>query len=106
MIPLFDYGDIKDEHKSAAEECAKLVESLNPLVASLIREKFKIVEPKRLPIEESEFYKISTDFGLSVAPQGYMVGPDGIQIPMVAICAEITKFDQFLEYYKNLLCNK
>ena len=104
MIPLFDYGDIKDEHKSAAEECAKLVESINPPVASLIRERFKIVEPKRLPLEDSEFYRIATGFGLGVAPQGYMVGPDGVQIPMVAICAEITKFDQFLEHYKNLLC--
>lgn len=103
MIPLFDYGDIKDEHKSAAEECAKLVESINPPVASLIRERFKIVEPKRLPLEDSEFYKVATGFGLGVAPQGYMVGPDGVQIPMVAICAEITKFDQFLEHYKTLM---
>ena len=104
MIPLFDYGDIKDEHKSAAEECAKLVESINPPVASLIRERFKIVEPQRLPLEDSEFYKIATGFGLGVAPQGYMVGPDGVQIPMVAICAEITKFDDFLSHYKDLLC--
>ena len=49
MIPVFDYGSIKEEHKSAAEECAKLVESINPPVASLIRERFQIVEPKRLP---------------------------------------------------------
>jgi len=109
MIPVFDYGNIKDEHKFAAEECAKLVESINPPVASLIRERFQIVEPNRLPLEDSEledseFYKIATGFGLGVAPQGYMVGPDGVQIPMVAICAEITKFDQFLEHYKNLLC--
>ena len=104
MIPLFDYGDIKDEHKSAAEECAKLVESINAPVASLIRERFKIIEPKRLPLEDSEFYKVATGFGLGVAQQGYMVGPDGVQIPMVAICAEITKFDQFLEHYKDLLC--
>jgi len=104
MIPLFDYGNIKDEHKFAAEECAKLVESINPPVASLIRERFKIVEPKRLPLEDSEFYKVATGFGLGVAQQGYMVGPDGIQVPMVAVCAEITKFDQFLEHYKNLLC--
>ena len=104
MIPVFDYGSIKDEHKSAAEECAKLVESINPPVASLIRERFQIVEPKRLPIESSEFYKIATEFGLFPATQGYMVGPDGVQIPMVAVCAEITKFDQFLEHYKDLLC--
>ena len=104
MIPLFDYGDIKDEHKAAAEECAKLIESVTPQIAEQIRERFKIVEPKRLPIEDSEFYKIATGFGLGVAQQGYMVGPDGVQIPLVAICAEITKFDEFLEHYKNLLC--
>jgi len=104
MIPVFDYGSIKEDHKSAAEECAKLVESINPLVANLIRERFQIVEPKRLPLEDSEFYRIATGFGFGVAPQGYMVGPDGVQIPMVAICAEITKFDDFLSHYKDLLC--
>ena len=104
MIPLFDYREINDEHKSAAEECAKLIESINPSVASVIRERFNIVEPERLPLEDSEFYKLATGFGLGVAQQGYMVGPDGVQVPMVAICAEITKFDQFLEHYKNLLC--
>lgn len=106
MIPLFNYGDIKEEHKSAAEECAKLVESINPPVASLIRERFKIVEPKRLPLEDSEFYRVATKFGLNVGAQGYMVGPDGVQIPMVAVCAEITKFDGFLQHYKNLICNE
>lgn len=106
MIPLFDYGDIKEEHKSAAEECAKLVEPVNPLVSSLIRERFKIVEPKRMPVEDSEFYKIAKEFGLGVATQGYMVGPDGVQIPMISFCAEITKCDAFLNYYKNLLCNE
>lgn len=106
MIPLFNYGDIKEEHKSAAEECAKLVESINPPVASLIRERFKIVEPKRMPLEDSEFYKIATGFGLGVSTQGYMVGIDGVQIPMISICAEITKCDAFLNYYKNLLRNE
>ena len=104
MIPLFDYSDIKEEHKVAAEECAKLIESITPQIAEQIRERFKIVEPKRLPLEDSQFYKVATNFGLGVAQQGYMVGPDGVQIPMVAICAEITKFDQFLEHYKDLLC--
>jgi len=104
MIEMFDYGSIKEEHKAAAEECAKLVESTNAPVASLIREKFQIVEPKRLPLETSEFYKIATQFGLGVTPQGYMVGPDGVQVPFVAICAEITKFDDFLSHYKDLLC--
>jgi len=106
MIPVFDYGSIKEEHKSAAEECAKLVESINPPVASLIRERFKIVEPKRLPLEDSEFFRVASDFGINIATQGYMVGSDGVQIPMVAICAEITKFDEFLAHYKNLLCNE
>ena len=97
MIPLFDYGNITNEHKAAAEECAKLIEQSNPSFASIIRERFKIVEPKRLPLEDSEFYQAATKSGLGVAQQGYMVGPDGVQIPMVAICADITKLDKFLK---------
>ena len=97
MIPLFDYRNINDDHKSAAEECAKLVDSIAPHVAAMIRERFEIVQPKRLPLETSEFYNKITEFGIQPMQQGYMVGPDGVQIPMVAICAEITKFDKFLE---------
>ena len=55
-------------------------------------------------LENSEFYKIATNFGLLVTEQGCLVAQDGTQTPVVAICAEITKFDQFLEHYKNLLC--
>ena len=101
MIPLFEYSNITDEHKSAVEECAKLIEQTNPAVASMIRERFKIVEPPRLPLEDSEFYKVATKAGLGVAQQGYMVGPDGVQVPFVAICAEITKLDEFLKDLTN-----
>ena len=55
-------------------------------------------------LENSEFYKVAKSFGLIITEQGYMIGPDQVQIPVVAICAEITKFDEFLEHYKNLLC--
>jgi hypothetical protein len=104
MDTQFDYNDIKNEHKIAAEECAKLVDPMNPHMASLIREKFNIALPKRIPLEESEFYKVASGFGLNVVPQGYMVGPDTVQVPMVAVVAEITKFDDFLSHYKDLLC--
>ena len=106
MIPLFDYNSITDDHKAAAEECARLLEQSNPSFASIIRERFKIEEPKRLPIETSQFYKLANDFGLFPATQGYMVGADGVQIPMVAVCGDITKFDAFLEYYKTCLANE
>ena len=106
MIPLFDYNNITDDHKAAAEECAKLLEQSNPSLASIIRERFKIEEPKRIPIESSEFYKLATDFGLFPATQGYMVGPDGVQVPMVAVCGDIKKFDEFLEYYKTCLAKE
>ena len=104
MIPMFDYGSINDEHKAAAEECAKLIEPINPLVAYQIRQRFKIVEPERMDPEDSEFYRLARDFGIFPAQQGHMVGPDGVQIPMVAVCADLPKFDAFLQYYKNLTC--
>jgi len=101
MIYLFDYNNINEDHKSAAEECAKLIEQGNPSLASIIRERFKIVEPKRLPLEESEFYKAATKSGLGVAQQGYMVGPDGVQIPLVSVCADITQLDKFIQDLSN-----
>ena len=105
MIPVFDYGaSMNDDHKAAAEECAKLIEPHNPYIASQIRERFKIIEPKRMDPESSEFYRTAKEFGLLPAQQGYMVGPDGVQIPMVALCADLPKFDDFLQYYKKLNC--
>ena len=104
MIPVFDYGSISDEHKAAAEECAKMIEPHHSYVAGQIRERFKIVEPERMDPESSEFYRTAKEFGLFPAQQGYMVGPDGVQIPMVALCADLPKFDEFLQYYKKLNC--
>ena len=104
MIPVFDYGSISDEHKAAAEECAKMIEPYNSIVAAQILERFKIVEPKIMDPESSEFYRTAKEFGLFPAQQGYMVGPDGVQIPMVALCADLPKFDDFLQYYKKLNC--
>lgn len=106
MIPMFDYGSINEDHKAAAEECAKLIESHVPQIAEQIRERFKIVEPVRMDPETSEFYRTAREFGLFPAQQGYMVGPDGVQIPLVNVCAELPKFDQFLQHYKNLICNE
>lgn len=107
MIPVFDYGaSLNDDHKAAAEECAKLIAPHNPYIANQIRERFKIVEPVRMDPETSEFYRMAKEFGLVPAQQGYMVGPDGVQIPMVAVCADLPKFDEFLQHYKNLICNE
>jgi hypothetical protein len=102
MIPLFDYGSISEEHKRAAEECAKLIEIENPQVAVLIRERFKIVEPKKIPLEESSFYNTAKSFGIVPSQQGYMVDPDGVHIPMIALFGDIKQLDRFLEYSKNL----
>ena len=102
MIPLFDYGSISEEHKRAAEECAKLIETANPYVSSLIRERFNIVEPKKISLEESSFYAAATAFGIVPSQQGYMVDADGVHIPMVAVCGDIKQLDKFLEYSKNL----
>jgi hypothetical protein len=102
MIPIFDYGSIKEEHKAAAEECAKLIEAENPSIASLIRERFKIIEPKRVPLESSEFYRVAKTFGINPTEQGYMVGPDGVHVPMVAVFGDIKQLDNFLHYYKEL----
>ena len=101
MIPMFDYGNITEEHKAAAEECAKLVDTIAPHVSAMIRERFKIVEPKRLALEDTVSWKVFTENGFYLSQQGYMVGPDGVQIPMVSLCTEVTKLDNFLEQIKS-----
>jgi hypothetical protein len=105
MIPVFDYGaSMNDDHKAAAEECAKIIEPHHSHVANQIREKFKIVEPEKMDPESSEFYRVAREFGLYPAVQGHMVGPDGVHIPMVIVAADLPKFDEFLQHYKNLNC--
>ena len=101
MIPMFDYGNITEEHKAAAEECAKMIECISPQLSSQIRERFKIVEPKRLALEDTVSWKVFTENGIYLSQQGYMVGPDGVQIPMVSLCTEVTKLDNFLEQIKS-----
>ena len=101
MIPMFDYGNITEELKAAAEECAKMIESISPHLSSHIRERFKIVEPKRLALEDTVSWKVFTENGFYLSQQGYMVGPDGVQIPMVSLCTEVTKLDNFLEQIKS-----
>jgi hypothetical protein len=101
MIPLFDYGSITEEHKRAAEECAKLIEVENPTLAKCIRERFEIIEPKKLPLEESSFYNAVRSFGITPSQQGYMVDPDGVHIPMIAIFGDVKQLDEFLRQYKN-----
>jgi len=100
MIHMFDYGSITEEHKSAAEECAKLIEGFNPNIANEIRTRFKIVEPPKMNPEDSEFFRIVKQFGLDPMQQGYMVGPDGVHIPMMAVMADLNKFDELLNHLK------
>jgi len=100
MIYLFDYHNINDDHKAAAEECAKLIENIIPDMASTIRERFNIIQPKKIPLETSELYNKLKDYGIEPSVQGYMVGPDGVHIPMLAICSDIIQLESF---YKDLI---
>jgi hypothetical protein len=48
MKPTFNYGQITQEHKDAAEEISNLLDNMgHPLVADLIKNKFEVTaKPK------------------------------------------------------------
>jgi hypothetical protein len=105
ILPVFDYGNITDEHKSAANEIAKWLESLGLSdVARDLLVRFKIEENKKYDITQSKFYRLCQEGGIFVAGQGILVegeGKDATEYPLVAISGDIRQFDKFIDFIQN-----
>ena len=106
MTPVFNYGDIKEEHKEAAVEIANLIaNSGNPMLADLVKQRFKVVEIPRYDINLSPFIDACKEAGIFAAVQGYVQeGSDleKMEYPLISICEDIRKFQKLVTAIKNL----
>jgi len=104
IVPLFDYGSINDDHRAAANEIADLARAHgNEMLAELIKLRFKVVEPNRFDITQSEFFNACKKYGVPVAVQGWIQqgeGSDAVFYPLICINEDIRKFDEFYKKIK------
>ena len=106
MAPVFNYGDITEQHKEAAMEIASLIaNSGNEMLAELVKQRFKVVEIPRYDINLSPFIDACKEAGVFAAVQGYLQeGSDleKIEYPLVSICEDIRKLEKLIPAIKNL----
>jgi hypothetical protein len=99
---LFDYGNIKPEHKEVAKELADFLEKNSnipsTILPNLIREKFSIIELPRKKISDSKWYEYTKD-GPNLGPtlQGW-VKTDNIMIPYVSLGASLDDLDKIIDH--------
>ena len=105
MIPMFDYGNITDEQKSAVVEIATFLESSNQhQLADVIKKRFKVVETPKYDITQSKFYQEAQKAGVFVAVQGYVqegLDGDAMQYQLCAICDDVRNLDKFIDSIKS-----
>jgi len=106
MAPVFNYGDITEQHKEAAMEIASLIaNSGNEMLAELVKQRFKVVEITRYDINLSPFIDACKEAGVFAAVQGYLQeGSDleKMEYPLVSICEDIRKLEKLIPAIKNL----
>jgi hypothetical protein len=106
MTPVFNYGGITEQHQEAAVEIANLIaESGNPILAELVKQRFKVVEVPRYDINLSPFIDACKEAGVFAAVQGYMQEGSGLEkmeYPLVSICEDIRKLEKLIPAIKNL----
>ena len=100
MKQLFNYGDLKKEHKDAASEIADLARQLGQdNLAEVIAHKFQLVEPNKFKIEDSIFAQSCDRAGFKYWIMGWVSegdGPDAVQYPIVSITEDVRKYDNFI----------
>jgi hypothetical protein len=100
---FFDYGTVSDVHKEAANACATICEESGvPELATIIKQRFLIEEPKMYDLRESDFYKLAIANNISVTAGGFIMD-DGVRYPYCNVAADIRVLDQFLKKLKNEL---
>jgi hypothetical protein len=100
MKQLFNYGDLKKEHKDAAIEIAELARQLGQdNLADTIAHKFQLVEPNKFKIEDSIFAQACDQAGFKYWIMGWVAegeGADAIHYPIVSITEDVRKLDNFI----------
>ena len=98
---LFDYGDIKNEHKEAAQEIAGLLEQYNlGNIAEDIRLKFKIQEIPKYKFDDHPIVDALKEAGLYIAAQGFLRQTDEsgpIDYPLIVLSDDCRKFEKLYD---------
>lgn len=104
-IPVFNYGDLNEDHKKAAAEIASIIEnSGNGMLADLIRSKFQVVEIPKYDLETSLFFQEAQKAGIFCAVQGFVqegIDQNAKQYQLISICEDVRKLDRFIESLKS-----
>ena len=99
-IEMFDYGSISDEQKRALNECANFLSIKHPDIAQTIRNKFYLVEPKKVKMETSNFLQLCKEANINWSLQGFTLTRDEkeeeIQYPIVSITEDIRELERLL----------
>jgi len=110
MEKVFDYGELKKEHKDTAEEIARILnEAGQSLLADMIKQKFEIVEKPTYDWENSPFVLAAVEAGLYCNCQGH-VEDNGIRYQIVSITDDIRRLEKILPVvinkYEEQIANK
>jgi hypothetical protein len=98
---VFNYGEIKDEHKEAASECANILENMNhPELAELIKKQFKIVENPKFDFHGHPFVKAAEQAEVFCSVQGF-VSDNGVDYPIIGITDDVRKIINLYNCIKN-----
>ena len=98
-IELFDYGSITKEHKKAVQEVIDLAKnSGHNLFAEFLKNKFQIVERKKINIDNSVFIKYAKINNMFCSVQGYI---DNLNLneplePIISVTEPLSKFDKLI----------
>lgn len=100
--PVFDYGSITEEHKSAAAEIVNLLDNLKlPMASELIKQKFQLVETPKYNMEDSNFVKECQKVGIHCAVQGWIKDGEQKEYQIVSVTEDIRKLNDFINSIKN-----
>jgi len=101
---VFDYGDIKKEHKDAIVEAINVLNNTGQQVsATLLEHKFKIKDNKKYDLNESVFIHLCKKFNMPMSVQGYVtkgVNENAVDYPIVLIQDDISKLDDFIAFVR------
>jgi hypothetical protein len=93
---MFDYGNVKKEHKEAVEEVCKILnESNQNMISELLKAKFKIKENPKYDISLSLFLNILKNNKINYSIQGHIT-ENNIDYPIINISEDIRRLDKII----------
>jgi hypothetical protein len=100
---VFDYGNIKEEHKDAAIEIISILEKLGQggITSELIKQKFEITEIPKYDVTKSTFGNFCKQKDIFVATQGWVTEEENLekkQYPYVSVNEDIRKLDDLADF--------